>query len=341
MGLWLCLSEAREAEFTALGLTPEYYGLGNAMRIVLPLFMTCDVLDLRPWPGLTNFTWRALYFYERYPRGLGFTERVFDALDEVMEAAARNVEELRLRRRLPALRGRPAAPVHGQQPGAGGRPDPEPPRRAAGSPSALREATPMEDLICEVYGPAEGRGILSGRAELLEQRRAEAATAPPRRLPSDAPAESAVEGRDAPAAPVRARRAPPHRAHEDQRGARGRAARSARRPSPPPSSRPPSPPPTPPPAEPTTTPPSWSACARPPRARGSARPSSRTGRPTWRPRPCAAGARNANGRKNNGGSRFLVHGSRSRAKAQSARSLAAVVFNQEPGTRNREPPFTP
>ncbi len=36
----------------------------------------------------------------------------------------------------------------------------------------------MEDLICEVYGPAEGRGILSGRAELLEQRRTEAANGP-------------------------------------------------------------------------------------------------------------------------------------------------------------------
>ncbi len=190
MGLWLCLSEAREAEFTALGLTPEYYGLGNAMRIVLPLFMTCDVLDLRPWPGLTNFTWRALYFYERYPRGLGFTERVFDALDEVMEAAARNVAECGCDDGCPLCVGDPPRPFMVNNPELEG--DLIPSRREVRLLlGALREATPMEDLLCEVYGPAEGRGILSGRAELLQQRRAEAAEAPPRRLPTDAPAETA------------------------------------------------------------------------------------------------------------------------------------------------------
>jgi DEAD/DEAH box helicase domain-containing protein len=190
MGLWLCLSEQREAELTALGLAPEYYGLGNAMRIVLPLFMTCDVLDLRPWPGLTNFTWRSLYFYERYPRGLGYTERVFGALDEVMEAAARNVQDCVCADGCPLCVGDPPRPFMVNNPELEG--DLIPSRRAVRLLlGALRERAPVEDLICCIYGAAEGRAMLSGRSDLLEQRRAEAAGAPARRLPADAPAESA------------------------------------------------------------------------------------------------------------------------------------------------------
>ena len=161
------------------------------MRIVLPLFMTCDVLDLRPWPGLTNFAWPALYFYERYPRGLGFTERVFDSLDEVMEAASRNLAECACADGCPMCVGDPPCPFMVNNPEVL-EGDLIPSRRAVRlALDCLRERAPIEDLLCRVYGPAEGQRIVSGRGQMLEQRRAEAALAPARRLPADAPAGSA------------------------------------------------------------------------------------------------------------------------------------------------------
>jgi hypothetical protein len=157
---------------------------------VLPVFMTCDVLDLRPWPGLTNFAWPALYFYERYPRGLGYTERVFGALDEVMEAAARNLAECTCEDGCPMCVGDPPRPFMVNNPELEG--DLIPSRRAVRLALAiLRERTPIEDLLGRIYGAAEAQRIVSGRGEMLGQRRAEAARAPARRLPADAPAGSA------------------------------------------------------------------------------------------------------------------------------------------------------
>jgi len=60
--------------------------------------------------------------------------------------------------------------------------------------AALRQQEPIEDLLFEVFGPAEGRRIIEGRSELLEHRRAEATRAPARRLPADAPAEARGAG---------------------------------------------------------------------------------------------------------------------------------------------------
>ncbi|MFO7957856.1 MAG: Zn-binding domain-containing protein [Candidatus Brocadiia bacterium] len=197
MGLWLCLSPTREAELTALGLSPEYYGLGNALRIVLPLFMTCDVLDLRPWSGQTNFSWEALYFYERYPRGLGFTERVFDALDEVMAAAARNLADCDCESGCPTCVGDPPRPfmVNNPELEADFIPDRDEVRLLL---ACLRQEDPLEDLLVEVFGRQGAADMLAGRRELLEQKRQEAVGAPARVLPADAPAESSEPGRRLP-----------------------------------------------------------------------------------------------------------------------------------------------
>jgi len=197
MGLWLCLSPAREAELTALGLSPEYYGLGNALRIVLPLFMTCDVLDLRPWSGQTNFSWEALYFYERYPRGLGFTERVFDALDDVMAAASRNLTDCECESGCPMCVGDPPRPfmVNNPELEADFIPDRAEVRLLL---ACLRREEPVEDLLVEAFGREGAGNMLAGRRELLEGKRQEAAHAPARVLPADAPAESSEPERRLP-----------------------------------------------------------------------------------------------------------------------------------------------
>ncbi len=189
MGLWLCPSPVRDAELSALGLSPEFYGLGNALRIVLPALMTCDMLDLRPWPGQTNFWWEALYFYERYPRGLGFTERAFEALDEVAEAAARNLEDCRCEDGCPLCVGDPVRPFIVNNPEL--EADLIPSRAEVQLLlDCLWSGEPIEELVPAAFGSQQAERLLKGRRDLLEARRGEAAEAPARLLHADAPAGS-------------------------------------------------------------------------------------------------------------------------------------------------------
>ncbi len=189
MGIWLCLSEEREAELSALGLNAEFRGLSNALRIVLPLFMTCDVLDLRPWAGQTNFPWLALYFYERYARGLGYTERLFDSIAAVLAAAVENLRDCDCDDGCPCCVGDIPWPFIANNPEL--ETDLIPSRRAVHLLiEALRSADPIEDLIVSLYDSEAAADLLQGRGDLLKRRRAEAADAPMRRLPSDRSAGS-------------------------------------------------------------------------------------------------------------------------------------------------------
>lgn len=197
MGLWVCLGPEREAELTALGLTPEYYGLGNAVRIVLPAFMTCDVLDLRPWAGQTNFPWPALYFYERYRRGLGFAERVFESAENVLAATADNLADCECADGCPLCVGDPPRPFMVNNPEL--EADLIPSRAEVRLLlESLRRDEPMEDLLTDLFGRRRAEEMLAGRRELLRARRNEASELPRRRLPSDAPARSAEPRRRMP-----------------------------------------------------------------------------------------------------------------------------------------------
>ncbi len=190
MGLWLCLSAEREAELSALGLRPEFYGLGNALRIVLPAFMTCDVLDLAPWSGQTNFPWTSLYIYERYRRGLGFTERMFEAIDDILEAVGRNLRDCACQDGCPLCVGDPVRPFMLTNPEL--EADLIPSRAEVRLLlKCLRSVELVEELITEVFGGERAQELLAGRRELLNHRRAEASKTPPRVLPTDAPADAA------------------------------------------------------------------------------------------------------------------------------------------------------
>jgi len=58
-------------------------GIGYATRMLLPLFMTCDTLDFSHTVGSVNSPWNAVFVYERYPHGLGFTQKAYERLHEI------------------------------------------------------------------------------------------------------------------------------------------------------------------------------------------------------------------------------------------------------------------
>ncbi len=68
-------------------------GLGYATRMLLPMFITCDTLDFSHSVGSANSPWNAVFIYERFPHGLGFTEKAFDRLHEIMPQVLENVRD--------------------------------------------------------------------------------------------------------------------------------------------------------------------------------------------------------------------------------------------------------
>lgn len=86
MAFWLEPPEDLLEEVRRSGLDPfnGLRGIGYATRQLLPLFMTCDVLDFSHTVGSANSPWQSVFVYERYPHGLGFTEKAYERLAEIL-----------------------------------------------------------------------------------------------------------------------------------------------------------------------------------------------------------------------------------------------------------------
>ncbi len=88
MAVWVVAPEALMEAVRRAGLDPHngLRGIGYASRMLLPLFMTCDTLDFSHSVGCVNAPWNALFIYERYPHGLGFTATAYEQLHLVLPA---------------------------------------------------------------------------------------------------------------------------------------------------------------------------------------------------------------------------------------------------------------
>jgi DEAD/DEAH box helicase domain-containing protein len=93
MAVWLVPPEGLMEEVRNRGLDAHagLRGIGYATRMLLPAFMTCDTLDFSHSIGSANSEWNAIFIYERYPHGLGFTEKAFERLHEIMPVVLETV----------------------------------------------------------------------------------------------------------------------------------------------------------------------------------------------------------------------------------------------------------
>ncbi len=64
-------------------------GLGNVLRNVAPLFVMCDVSDLHVTPQIKaiHSNRPTVFFYDRYPGGIGLSERVYQELSFILKEA--------------------------------------------------------------------------------------------------------------------------------------------------------------------------------------------------------------------------------------------------------------
>ena len=93
MALWIVPPEELMRKVLSAGLDAHsgLRGIGYATRMMLPLFITCETLDFSHTIGGVNAPWNAIFIYERFPHGLGFTEKAYERLHEVMPAVLENI----------------------------------------------------------------------------------------------------------------------------------------------------------------------------------------------------------------------------------------------------------
>jgi DEAD/DEAH box helicase domain-containing protein len=109
MAFWLIPPEELMARVRRAGLDAHsgLRGIGYATRMLLPLFMTCDTLDFSHTVGSVNSPWNAVFVYERYPHGLGFTEKAYERMHEILPVVYDNVGNCPCERGCPCCVGKP------------------------------------------------------------------------------------------------------------------------------------------------------------------------------------------------------------------------------------------
>ncbi len=95
VALWIQPSEGTRNQVKIAGLNPRegMSGLRNLLITVLPLHVMCDRPDIGGILDSANLGEPAIFMYDRYPGGLGYAERGYAIVGELLGAALRLVED--------------------------------------------------------------------------------------------------------------------------------------------------------------------------------------------------------------------------------------------------------
>ncbi len=86
---WFSLNEQATASMSANDLQFALLGLANVLVHIAPLYLMCDPFDIRVIPQVKSKHDKrpTIYFYDRYPGGIGLSERLFDIHSELLDQA--------------------------------------------------------------------------------------------------------------------------------------------------------------------------------------------------------------------------------------------------------------
>lgn len=110
MAFWITPSEdiVRRMVEDGLDVHKALMGIGYATRMILPLFIQCETLDFSHSScTAVNAPWHTVFVYERYPHGLGFTEKSFEMLGELLPAVYDMIRRCGCRNGCPCCVGKP------------------------------------------------------------------------------------------------------------------------------------------------------------------------------------------------------------------------------------------
>ncbi|MCF2942677.1 DEAD/DEAH box helicase [Paenibacillus tarimensis] len=86
---WFTFSEEAAARMGTNDMQFALLGIANVLVHIAPVYLMCDPMDIRVYPQVKAVhTQRpTIYFYDRYPGGIGLSERLFNVHDELLERA--------------------------------------------------------------------------------------------------------------------------------------------------------------------------------------------------------------------------------------------------------------
>ncbi len=117
---WLELPESAARLVSGFGrvATEGLIGIGNAASAVIPLFAMCDPMDIGTAVDSANTGVPTLFIYDRHPGGVGFAQKSYNMIEEVMEACLNLIENCTCEDGCPSCVGSPIPPYAQQDPDA-------------------------------------------------------------------------------------------------------------------------------------------------------------------------------------------------------------------------------
>lgn len=86
---WITLEEEITERLKGDDLEKSLLGIAHAMKHVTPLLLMCEPMDMQVVPQVksTHDEKPVVYFYDRYPGGVGLSEKAYDYIDELLTRA--------------------------------------------------------------------------------------------------------------------------------------------------------------------------------------------------------------------------------------------------------------
>ncbi|MDP6775793.1 MAG: DUF1998 domain-containing protein, partial [Candidatus Latescibacteria bacterium] len=111
-GCWLIPPREALTRCRQYGRVPSegLKGIANVMAEVVPLFAMCDVTDVGTVIDSSNTGRPTLFLYDRYPGGIGFAEKVYEMMEDVITACLMVVSECGCESGCPSCVGAPPPP---------------------------------------------------------------------------------------------------------------------------------------------------------------------------------------------------------------------------------------
>lgn len=92
-GAWISVRNSRD-EFTEEKLELGLIGAAHALRHVAPLYLMCDPTDLHVVPQVKakHSEMPTIFLYDRYPGGVGLSEKAYDMMEDILTETERLVK---------------------------------------------------------------------------------------------------------------------------------------------------------------------------------------------------------------------------------------------------------
>jgi len=90
---WISFGDEVSGKFSANDMQFALLGLSNVLVHLAPLYLMCDPFDIRVVPQVKSIHTHqpTIFFYDRYPGGIGLSERLYELHDELLTQAAAHI----------------------------------------------------------------------------------------------------------------------------------------------------------------------------------------------------------------------------------------------------------